>query len=1121
VEELVQNAQKSFVCLASLLGALLCFSDTALAQNGTLTLTANPTQLTFSAGAGTISPQSILITSSAGATNVAVSATSANSWLQVSPTSGTTPLQVTVSVNPALSSLATDDGFINIVATGASLSVRVELDTLPGASPLSANPNSLSFPFPVASTVPVSKSVTFSSTNSSLTSFTATARTADGGNWLTINPVSGNISGGLQVTVNPTALPATPGPFSGAVAINAPGTNGISLPVLVTLAGTPAIQLGASQLAFAWQVGTNTPATQSFSITSSTGANVGFTAFSKTASCGSWLVISPDSGATPSNITASINTAGLTSGTTVQPCQGEIDITASTASNALVVVPVTLLVSTNPLLLVPATGPAFTYQLGTSIQPAAQNVQIASSGTPLAFTVTTAPTTTGGVDFVTVTPTTGTTPQSLAISVNSTVLASLAPGTYSDTVTLTSAGAGNSPQSFVVTLTVNSNPLLTATAQALTFNYEIGKTAPTNQTFNVMSTASPLNFQVAVDTSNCSGFLSATAVNGATGLTYQEESQVVASVNVAGLTKAQVCNGHITLSVPGSSTPALSIPVTLNVSATALLDVSTNYIYITALAGANTSSQTVSVTSTDSTVLPFTATAATNPVGLPWLSVAPNGGNTPNNLSIGISPQTLGVGGYDGTITVTSDGLPAQLIHVHLQVVASNVSATPPNVSLTQSVGGAAATQTIQISGVPAGTTIGTLVTTFPAGGTWLQASASGNTVTVTAGGPNLLLTAYSGVVTVIVPGAGNSPLYIPVNLAVNTANTLAVSVGTVNFGYQIGSNVLQGPALVQVTASGGSVPITAAYTPTTGGNIVTVTPTTGNTPVTLSIALNTSILPTLGAGTYAGNVVVSSPNIPGGSTQMIKVNLTVTGPSAPAVTSLVNGASFLPGAVSPGELISIFGSNLGPSPGINFTPSDNTVGTTLGDTTVTFNGVAAPLIYAGPTQINAIVPYEIGNVPLGESINVIVNHSGIISASFSVAVTNTAPGIFSANQTGIGQGAILNSNESANNTGNPAPRGSTVSIYATGEGLLIPPVPTGSMSGPSLPLPAPAANVSVTIGGAPATISYAGEAPTLVSGVIQVNVAIPADINPGNQPVVLTIGNNSTKLQAITVAVQ
>jgi uncharacterized protein (TIGR03437 family) len=376
-------------------------------------------------------------------------------------------------------------------------------------------------------------------------------------------------------------------------------------------------------------------------------------------------------------------------------------------------------------------------------------------------------------------------------------------------------------------------------------------------------------------------------------------------------------------------------------------------------------------------------------------------------------------------------------------------------------------------------------------------------------------------VVTVIVPGAGNSPLYIPVSLAVSAANTLAVSTNTVNFGYQIGSTALQGPSLVQVTSSGGAVPITATFTPVSGGNFVTVTPTSGTTPVTLSIALNTAILNTLGAGTYTGNVVVTSPNIPGGSTQTIKVNLMVSGPSAPAVSSVVNGASFLAGAVSPGELVSIFGGNLGPSPGINFTPTDNTVGTTLGDTTVTFNGVLAPLTYAGPTQVNAIVPYEIGNVPLGQAINVVVSHDGIVSASFMVAVTNTAPGIFSANQTGNGQGAILNANESANNTGNPAPKGSTISIYATGEGVLVPPVATGSMSGPSLPLPVPAANVTVTIGGQPATISYAGEAPTLVSGVLQVNAVIPSNIASGNQLVVLTIGNNSNTNQSITVAVQ
>jgi uncharacterized protein (TIGR03437 family) len=761
----------------------------------------------------------------------------------------------------------------------------------------------------------------------------------------------------------------------------------------------------------------------------------------------------------------------------------------------------------------------FTYQIGTSTQPAVQNVQITSSGAALTFTVTSASTTAGGPNFVTVAPVTGTTPQALALTVNPFVLSTLAPGTYSDTVTLTSANAGNSPQSFVATLTVNSNPLLTASVGSLTFNYEIGQTAPTNQTITVSSTASPLNFQVAVTTSNCPGFLTATGISGATGVTYLNQDQIVASVNVGGLTTPKVCNGNITISVPNSSTPALVIPVTLNVSGTALLNVSANYLDITMLSGASATMQTVSVTSTDSTVLAFNAAAATNPIGLTWLSVAPNTGDTPLNLLITINPIDLGVGTYDGTVTVTKLNLPSQVIHVHLIVVASSVSATPAFLTLMQPAGGAPVSQTVQINGVPAGTTIGALATTFLGTG-WLAATASGNMVTVTATGGNLPQNTYSGVVTVIVPGAGNNPLYIPVTLTVSTANTLVLSATTANFTYQIGSNALQGPQTIQVTATGANVPITAIFTPSTGGNFVTVTPASGSTPVTLSIALNLSVVTTLGAGSYTGNVAVSSSSLPS-VTQTIKVNLTVTGPSAPAVGSVVNGASFLAGSVSPGELVTIFGTNLGPTTGINFTPDNGHVDTTLGGTTVTFNGVSAPLTYVGALQINAIVPYEVAEVAPGSSINVTVNYNGVISASFMVTTTATAPGIFSANQTGNGQGAILNSNESANNASNPAPKGSTVSIYATGEGLLTPPVATGSMSGPSLPLPKPVANVSVTIGGQPAAISYAGEAPTLVSGVLQVNVTIPNNINSQNQLVVLTIGNNTNKQQAITVAVQ
>lgn len=1125
----MQFAHKSLVCLASLFLALVCFSDTVRAQNGPLA--SNPPQLTFTTQSGTTPPsQTLTITSSAGPTAVTVSAFSDSKWLSVTPSGGTTPLQLTVTVNPALSTVAKDIGFINVSASGAFLSVLVELDVnVTGPSAVKVDPTSLSFNFPANSTVPVTKPVALTGANPGVTSFTATATTNDGGNWLTVNPASGNLPNTLQVTVNPAQLQGA-GPFSAAIAINPPGTAGTKVQVLVTLGGTPAVQFTPGQLNFAWQIGTTAPLAQSVAITSSTGATVSFAVSSKTSSCGNWLVVSPQTGATPSNVTAQINTASLT---TAQNCAGEIDITAQGASNPMVAIPVNLLVSTNPLLQVPSTGPSFTYQLGTSTQLAAQNVQITSSSTALSFTTTSAPANAGGPNFLVITPGGGTTPQQLQLSVDPSVLATLAPGTYSETVTVTSPGAGNSPQTFTTTLTVDSNPLLISSVSSLTFNYEIGKTAPTSQTFTLDSSASPLNFQLSTTTDNCSGFLTATANGGSTGLTFGNENQVVAKVTITGLTTPMVCTGHITVSVPNSSTPALSIPVTLNVSDKALLNVSTNSINIVLAEAAAASTQTVAVTSTDSTVLTFAATAVTDPIGLTWLTVAPNTGNTPNNLLIGINPANLGVGTYNGTITVSSTGLPSQVIHVHLVLVASSLSANPASVTLSQALGGSPVSQTVQINGVPSGTTIGALVTMLNGTG-WLTATTSANVVTVTADPKNLAQGTYSGVVTVIAPGAGNSPLNIPVTLNVAVTNTFTLSASSVSFSFQAGGVVPTSNTIDLSTSNGVSVPFTATVAPALStnrpagsentpkvaapANLFTVTPTSGNTPSTLTISVNGSVLNTLAQGTYTANLTISSPNLPGGD-QVIQLSLTVSGTASPTITSIVNAASFLAGPISPGELVTIFGSNMGPATGINFTPDNGKVDTTLGNTMVLFNGIPAPVLYASAMQINAIVPYAVAS---NASVSVTINDNSIVSTvGFTADIADSAPGIFSQNQSGNGQGAILNQNLSGNSTANPAPKGSIVSIYATGEGSLNPPAADGVLSGPSLPLPAPIAKVSVTIGGQPAEVSYAGEAPTLVSGVLQVNAKIPNNIPSGNQLVVLTIGANKNTQQSITVAVQ
>ncbi len=1111
-------AEKSLFFVGSVLLAVVCCFDSAQAQS--TTLAANPSQLTFNTQSGVTTPaQNVLVNSTPGSVNVTVTSFSANNWLQVTPAGGNTPLSLTVSIGPSAPTSGTDTGFISVAAAGTSISIPVVLNvnSQGGVSPIVVSPNSLSFAFPANSTVPVSQAVSVSSNSASVTTFTSSAFTNGTGNWLTVTPTSGSLPNTLQVAVSPTALPAGNGPFQGAVSINAPGTTGVSLQVLVTVGGTPAINVVPAQVAFAWQIGTTSPTPQPISIQSSTGANVSFTATAKTANCGSnWLVISQQTGATPATISVQVNTSGLVAGN----CSGEVDISAPGASNPNVVVPVTLLVSTNPLLLVPSTGPTFNYQLGSNTPPAAQNVQINSSSTPVNFTATVTPGS-GGPNFLQLTPVSGITPQALSIAVNPTVLATLGPGTYSDTVTISSNNAGNSPQSFPVTLVVNANAFLTASAPSLNFYFQVGQGAPPSQTFTVSSTGAPLNFQVSTSTSTCPGFLSASTNGGSNGSTFGNQNLVVVSANVTGLTP-QVCSGSVTLTVPGSTSPQLVIPVSMNVSASSLLVLSPNAINVTTLVGAASTTQTVSVTSTDNTGQAFTATAATNPSGLTWLSVAPNSGSTPNNLLITINPANLAVGTYTGTINVSGGNGPPETVPVTLIVVASNISANPTSVAFAQSLGAAQpASQSVQISGIPAGTTIGAVVTEFTASNVnWLSASVVNNSsVTVTVNGAQLGLGTYSGVVTVIVPGAGNSPLNIPVTFTISTAASLGVSPGSVIFSYQSGSSNFPGAQSVQVTSTGGSVPFTAVYNPGSASatNLIGVTPASGNTPSSISLSVNLAVLAQLAPGTYAGTVVVSSASIPNGS-QTINVTVTVNGAPPPVVISLDNAASLTPGSVSPGEIVTFFGNGMGPVTGVSFILVNGKLPTTLAGVTVSFNGVAAPLLYVSSSQINAIVPYEMaGQV----AANVVVTYTNSSSTVFQAKITDTAPAIFSLSQGGNGQGAILNQNFSVNGSSNPAQRGTVVQIFGTGEGQLVPGVPTGSLTPGSPPFPMPIAKVSATIGGVPAQIQYAGEAPGLVSGLIQVNAVVPSNIGTGPQTVVLTIGNNTNNQQIITVFVQ
>src|SRR5579872_902185 len=427
--------------------SLLAVAGSASAQNP---IAVSPTQLTFNTTANVAtSSQNLLVTStSAAAANFSVTTLSSGNWLQVTPSSGTTPTVLTVSVNPGTMATGAYAGFITITSGSTSMTVPVILNVNSGgASAFLIGPSSLTFNFQTGSVVPQNQLVTVSSSGNTPVTFSATTMTSTGANWLSVNPSSGTTPNAvLNVSVNPTGLQG--GIYYGAVAINAPGTTGAVIPVQVSVAPPSSVSVSPSQLSFAFQTGTTTPAAQTLNITSSGGGNVAFSATPSTSSCGNWLVVSPQNSATPASVSVQINTVGLQPGN----CSGSILISAPGASNPSQTIPVSLLVSTNPLLQVPTGGVTFNYQLGTGT-PASQTVQVTSSSTPLNFTVATAPVS-GGPDFLTVSPTSGTTPQALTLSLNPSVLAGLAPNTYAENVTLTSAGAGNPPQTFTVTLVV-------------------------------------------------------------------------------------------------------------------------------------------------------------------------------------------------------------------------------------------------------------------------------------------------------------------------------------------------------------------------------------------------------------------------------------------------------------------------------------------------------------------------------------------------------------------------------------------------------------------------------------------------------------------------------------------
>jgi uncharacterized protein (TIGR03437 family) len=510
-------------------------------------------------------------------------------------------------------------------------------------------------------------------------------------------------------------------------------------------------------------------------------------------------------------------------------------------------------------------------------------------------------------------------------------------------------------------------------------------------------------------------------------------------------------------------------------------------------------------------------TAAINPANALWLTVAPDTGKMPASFSIRVNPTSLAVGTYSASVVVTITGINTPLsIPVTLTVQppqptlnlsASTLNfATPPNPPTAQTI------LLTATSGPVPFTALGgaTWMSVSPASGVALPGAPAVVTVTVDGSGLEPQTTAYSGKVTITATGvpAANKTQNVTVNLTVNaetpTVTSLWPNTARTNSGAM--TVTIRGTKYYKTSVAkiqGTVAPLATTY---------------------LSPTVLLAVIPASSFTAAATLQVVVSNQAPGGDSLPSPFAVS----NGPIVQAVMNTASYDPNAIAPGEIVTLFGTDIGPTTPVSMTSAAgsftigqvttpaNFVTTTNGGVTVTIDSVAAPVLYADQNQVTVQVPYTV-NLGASKAVSVA---NGTTTATGTVVIASAAPGLFTLDQSGKGQAVCLIYNATTqqytlNSTTNAAKIGDTVVLYLTGEGDYATSIsPRSGLLFPTMnPMPQVSPLPTVTIGGAPATVNYAGPSPGSMIGVLQINAVIGGGATPSKTaPVVVSFGGVDTQ---------
>jgi uncharacterized protein (TIGR03437 family) len=599
-----------------------------------------------------------------------------------------------------------------------------------------------------------------------------------------------------------------------------------------------------------------------------------------------------------------------------------------------------------------------------------------------------------------------------------------------------------------------------------------------------------------------------------------------ANVGIATTTSTQTASqpGNESARASTSGT-TLNIPISMLITENPLITLSSNGMRFQAIAGSVANlAQTIVVSNSGMGNLSFSATASTLSGGN-WLSVS----TTPTQVNVQANPTGLAAGTYYGRVDVAGQGgdNSPQSAEVVLTVLSASAS-NPPQISASGLIfaaeaGQNPASQKVSVSNVA--TQSLTISATASGLASWLTAASSGSvlapgqslTETVSVNTTGLAAGVYRGTLTIAAQETGSSYpvavalVVVPATGGCTPTELIPVFTNLAN-GFQIPAGE---PATLQAQI------VDDCGTPMSSGAVTSYFPK-GDPPGSLAPlgngAWQGSWMPHSLAGGTASAGIIASSTTPGVYGTAAVTGTISANAALPMIASggAVSAASLALGApLAPGGFISIFGSNLA--------PGSNPVSTypyppELGGTQVLLGGEPLPLEYAGPGQINAVIPYD---VPVNSTLQLIVTQNGASSMPETVLIGPAQPSVFTQDQSGTGAGAVLviqaSGAEFLNTPSAPAGAGDVLAIYCTGLGAVSPPVPAGSAA-PAATLSRTVTPATVTIGGVPAQVSFAGLAPGF-AGLYQVNATVPAGVTAG-AAVPLIVSEGGSASPAVTVAV-